>query len=56
MSLRIAEFPQDVLLELAKRLDVADLLCFLSVCYEQWKAQRWLIFPSSAASSADASS
>jgi hypothetical protein len=34
MSLRIAEFPQDVPLELAKRLDVADLLCFLSVCYE----------------------
>jgi hypothetical protein len=26
MSLSITEFPQDILLELAKRLDVADLL------------------------------
>jgi hypothetical protein len=31
MSLSITEFPQDVLLELAKRLDVADLLSLLSV-------------------------
>jgi hypothetical protein len=31
MSLSITEFPQDLLLELAKRLDVADLLSFLSV-------------------------
>jgi hypothetical protein len=31
MSLNIAEFPQDILLELAKRLDVADLLSLLSV-------------------------
>ncbi|KAJ7855810.1 hypothetical protein B0H13DRAFT_2283588 [Mycena leptocephala] len=32
MSLSITEFPQDLLLELAKRLDVADLLSFLSLC------------------------
>ncbi|KAJ7902412.1 hypothetical protein B0H13DRAFT_757997 [Mycena leptocephala] len=32
MSLSIAEFPQDILLELAKRLDVADLLSLLSLC------------------------
>jgi hypothetical protein len=31
MSLNITEFPQDILLELAKRLDVADLLSLLSV-------------------------
>jgi hypothetical protein len=31
MSLSITEFPQDILLELAKRLDVADLLSLLSV-------------------------
>jgi hypothetical protein len=31
MSLSIAEFPQDILLELAKRLHVADLLSLLSV-------------------------
>ncbi|KAJ7872393.1 hypothetical protein B0H13DRAFT_2280273 [Mycena leptocephala] len=30
MSLSITEFPQDILLELAKRLDVADLLSLLS--------------------------
>ncbi|KAJ7657244.1 hypothetical protein DFH06DRAFT_459542 [Mycena polygramma] len=29
---RITELPQDILLELAKYLDVADLLSFLSVC------------------------
>ncbi|KAJ7908393.1 hypothetical protein B0H13DRAFT_2273351 [Mycena leptocephala] len=32
MLLRIAEFPHDVLLELTQRLDVADLLSFLSIC------------------------
>ncbi|KAJ7902416.1 hypothetical protein B0H13DRAFT_2026331 [Mycena leptocephala] len=32
MSLSITEFPQDILLELAKRLDVADLLSLLSLC------------------------
>ncbi|KAF7335381.1 hypothetical protein MVEN_02190600 [Mycena venus] len=32
MSPRITDFPQDVLLELAKELDVADLLGFLSIC------------------------
>ncbi|KAJ7843949.1 hypothetical protein B0H13DRAFT_2412134 [Mycena leptocephala] len=32
MSLNITEFPQDILLELAKRLDVADLLSLLSLC------------------------
>jgi hypothetical protein len=36
MLLRIAEFPHDVLLELTQRLDVADLLSFLSVCREPW--------------------
>jgi hypothetical protein len=32
MSFRLAEFPQDVLLELSKHLDVSDLISFLSVC------------------------
>ncbi|KAJ7932960.1 hypothetical protein B0H13DRAFT_2262959 [Mycena leptocephala] len=32
MSLSVTEFPQDILLELAKRLDVADLLSLLSLC------------------------
>ncbi|KAF7335376.1 hypothetical protein MVEN_02190100 [Mycena venus] len=32
MSIRITDFPQDVLLELAKKLDVADLFGFLSIC------------------------
>ncbi|KAJ6522288.1 hypothetical protein B0H19DRAFT_1277455 [Mycena capillaripes] len=33
MSLRITDFPQDILLELARHLDVADLLRFLSICH-----------------------
>ncbi|KAF7328338.1 hypothetical protein MVEN_02549300 [Mycena venus] len=32
MSLSVAEFPQDVLLELFKHLDVVDLINFLSIC------------------------
>ncbi|KAJ6564598.1 hypothetical protein B0H19DRAFT_1141520 [Mycena capillaripes] len=32
MSPGIAEIPQDILLELAKELDVGDLLAFLSIC------------------------
>ncbi|KAJ7028396.1 hypothetical protein C8F04DRAFT_1265931 [Mycena alexandri] len=32
MSLCITEFPQDVLLELANKLDVGDLVNFLSTC------------------------
>ncbi|KAJ7237893.1 hypothetical protein B0H12DRAFT_1138114 [Mycena haematopus] len=32
MPLSIDEFPQDVLLELAKYLDIADLISFLSIC------------------------
>ncbi|KAJ7607124.1 hypothetical protein DFH06DRAFT_1250299 [Mycena polygramma] len=31
-SINLSDFPQDVLLELAKELDVADLLNFFSVC------------------------
>jgi hypothetical protein len=31
MALSVTEFPQDILLELAKQLDVADLLSLLSV-------------------------
>ncbi|KAJ7817640.1 hypothetical protein B0H13DRAFT_1922802, partial [Mycena leptocephala] len=32
MTLSIAQVPEDILLEFAKQLDVADLLSFLSVC------------------------
>ncbi|KAJ7802933.1 hypothetical protein B0H13DRAFT_1931627 [Mycena leptocephala] len=32
MSLSITKFPQEILLELAKRLDVADLLSLISLC------------------------
>ncbi|KAJ7688555.1 hypothetical protein B0H17DRAFT_1135527 [Mycena rosella] len=33
MSLQLTQVPQDVLLELAKELDVADLFSFLSTCH-----------------------
>jgi hypothetical protein len=61
MSLRITEFPKDILLELAKRLDVADLLSLLSVSQQLCGHQsRYLTtitcFLSSAASSANSSS
>ncbi|KAJ7909375.1 hypothetical protein B0H13DRAFT_2492525 [Mycena leptocephala] len=46
MSLSITEFPQDILLELAKRLHVADLLSLLSLCRIarglQFKRTLWL--------------
>jgi hypothetical protein len=42
MSLGIAGFPLDILLELAKQLDVADLLSFLSVCCDSWNRPREL--------------
>jgi hypothetical protein len=34
MCMNIVEFPQDVLLELAKQLNVRDLLSFLSVQFD----------------------
>ncbi|KAF8189559.1 hypothetical protein K438DRAFT_1936035, partial [Mycena galopus ATCC 62051] len=46
MSLGIAEFPQDVLMEVAKLLDVGDLLSFLSTCHAirelQFEKSVWL--------------
>lgn len=58
MTLSIAHVPEDILLEFAKELDVADLFSFLSVRFGRGQQFRGLIlcFHSSAAPSASSDS
>jgi hypothetical protein len=38
--MKVEEVPQDVLLEIAKRLNVRDLLAFISVHFNSWMIDR----------------